>query len=91
MVVIAKIKAKNERRPLRDGQIVPACAQACPTGAIVFGDLSDPQSNVSKLRVDGRAYAMLAELNVKPRTVYLAKLRNPHPKLANEGDEHGGH
>ena len=90
-IQLAKIKAKNERRPLRDGQIVPACAQTCPTGAIVFGDLGDPRSKVSKLRADGRAYAMLAELNVKPRTVYLAKLRNPHPKLVNEGDEHDGH
>jgi Fe-S-cluster-containing dehydrogenase component len=90
-IQLAKIKAKNERRPVRDGQVVPACAQACPTGAIVLGDLSDPESNVSKLRGDGRAYAMLAELNVKPRTVYLAKLRNPNPQLVDESDEHGGH
>ncbi len=75
-IQVAKIKAKNERRPLRDGEIVPACAQVCPTQAIVFGDLSDPDSRVAKLHRDGRAYGMLAELNVRPRTMHLAKVRN---------------
>jgi molybdopterin-containing oxidoreductase family iron-sulfur binding subunit len=72
-----KIAAKNERRPLLDGEIVPACAQTCPTQAIVFGDLKDPSSRVAKLHKDERSYAMLGELNVKPRNRYLARLKNP--------------
>jgi molybdopterin-containing oxidoreductase family iron-sulfur binding subunit len=72
-----KIAAKNERRPILDSEIVPACAQTCPTQAIVFGDLKDPSSRVSRLHHDLRSYAMLGELNVKPRNRYLARLKNP--------------
>jgi MoCo/4Fe-4S cofactor protein with predicted Tat translocation signal len=78
----AKIAARNEGRAIADGEITPACAQACPTGAIVFGDLNDPNSRVTELHKSDRAYAMLAELNIKPRTLYLAKLRNPPDGLA---------
>ena len=72
-----KIVAGNEGRPIRDGEIAPACAQACPARAIEFGDLNDPDSRVARSQGDVRSYAMLAELNVKPRTKYLARLRNP--------------
>jgi len=84
----AKIEAKNERRPLKDGEIQTACQQVCPAQAIVFGDLADPKSAVAQLHHSNRAYGMLAELNVKPRTKYLARVRNPHPALqAMESDE----
>ncbi len=76
-----KIDAKNSRRPIRDGEIKTACQQACPAQAIEFGDLNDPASRVSQAHADPRAYGMLAELNVKPRTSYLAQIRNPNPKL----------
>jgi molybdopterin-containing oxidoreductase family iron-sulfur binding subunit len=72
-----KIQAKNERRPIADGEVVPACAQACPASAITFGDLNDGSSAVHRQQADARAYAMLEELNTRPRVRYLAKVRNP--------------
>lgn len=78
----AKITAKNERRPIKDGEVVSACAQACPTGAIVFGDLNDKSSEVAQKHADVRVYSLLSELNTKPRTVYLARVRNPNPELS---------
>jgi len=82
----AKIAARNERRAIADGEITPACGQTSPTQAMVFGDLSDPESRVSRLHGQGRSYALLAELNVKPRTHYLARLRNPAEGAARAPD-----
>ncbi len=79
----AKINARKEDRVLQDGEVVSACQQACPTNAIVFGNINDPQSRVSRMKKIDRSYDMLAELNVKPRTSYLARLRNPNPEIEN--------
>ncbi len=88
----ATIQAKNEGRRVSGDEVQTACQQACPAGAIVFGDLADPQSTVAQWAADPRSYAMLAELNVKPRTVYLARIRNPHPRLEHQaGSESASH
>ena len=75
------IQAKVEERPIRDGEIETACQQACPANAITFGDVSEPASAVSLAKANPRNYEVLPELNVKPRTSYLARLRNPNPIL----------
>ncbi len=85
----AKFKAKQEDRTVRDGEIVTACQQVCPTKAIVFGDLNDPESEVSKLTKATRSYRMLEEYNLKPRTSYLGRIRNYHPDLAPKATAHG--
>jgi MoCo/4Fe-4S cofactor protein with predicted Tat translocation signal len=78
----ARIEAeKDNSRPIRDGDIVTACEQACPTEAIVFGNANDPNSRVAKLKAQQRNYSLLGELNSRPRTTYLAAVRNPNPEL----------
>jgi Fe-S-cluster-containing dehydrogenase component len=79
-----KADARRAGKPveLKDGTITTACQDACPAEAIAFGNILDPESKVAKMKKQERNYAMLAELNVKPRTTYLAKLRNPNPELA---------
>jgi molybdopterin-containing oxidoreductase family iron-sulfur binding subunit len=77
----ARIEAKKQNREIRDGEIVTACQQACPTQTIVFGNIADRESAVSQWRTDERAYLLLQELQTRPRTSHLAKLRNPNPDI----------
>jgi molybdopterin-containing oxidoreductase family iron-sulfur binding subunit len=77
----AKIDAEKQDRPVRDGEIVTACQQVCPAEAIVFGNLNDPASRVTKLKAEARNYELLGELNTRPRTTYLAAVRNVNPEL----------
>jgi MoCo/4Fe-4S cofactor protein with predicted Tat translocation signal len=85
----ARARAKLDDRPIRDGEIVTACQQACPAEAIVFGNINDPESRVAKLKADSRNYALLAELNTRPRTTYLAGVTNPNPELGTESGKEG--
>ena len=66
----------------KDGELVTACQQGCPAGAITFGSLNDAQAEVTKLHQDERRYDLLHELGTRPRTAYLARVRNPNPELA---------
>lgn len=78
----AKITADKENREIRDGEIVTACQQACPTSAITFGNINDKASKVAKIKAEERDYQVLADLNFRPRTTYTAGVINPHPELA---------
>ncbi len=81
----ARIRARNEGRELIDGEVMPACAQACPAGAITFGDYNDPESRVAALAQSPRTYELLPELNLKQRTRYMARITNP---IASDEHEH---
>jgi molybdopterin-containing oxidoreductase family iron-sulfur binding subunit len=82
----AKIEAEKEGRPVRDGEIVTACEASCPSQAIVFGDINDPSSRVSKLKAEPLNYGVLEDLNTRPRTTYLAAVRNPNPQMPDAGE-----
>jgi molybdopterin-containing oxidoreductase family iron-sulfur binding subunit len=84
----AKIDADKENRPVRDGEVVTACQQACPASAISFGNINDKQSRVAKLQSDERSYQVLADLNTRPRTKYIAAVLNPNPELEAAPVEH---
>ncbi|MGH9616371.1 MAG: TAT-variant-translocated molybdopterin oxidoreductase [Acidobacteriaceae bacterium] len=77
----AKIRADKENRTVRDGEIVTACQEACPTQAITFGNINDKNSRVSKVKAQNRNYTVLADLNTRPRTSYIAGVVNPSPDL----------
>jgi molybdopterin-containing oxidoreductase family iron-sulfur binding subunit len=82
----AEINAKNQSRSIRDGEVVTACQAACPAEAIVFGNLNDKMSRISQRRAEAEKaalhYGMLEELNTRPRTTYIAALRNPNTETA---------
>ncbi len=77
----AKIEAEKENRAVRDGEILTACQAACPANAIVFGDLNDKKSAVAALKAEPRDYALLGDLNTRPRTTYLAAVKNTNPEI----------
>ena len=79
---LGRINAKKENRQIRDGEVKTACQAVCPADAIVFGNIKDTESQVSRLKASPLDYELLGELNVQPRTTYLARLKNPNPKLA---------
>ncbi len=76
-----RIEAKTSGKPIEDGQILTACEQACPTEAIVFGNINDPNSRVSQYKATELNYGILTDLNTRPRTTYLAALKNPNPEI----------
>jgi len=84
----AKIDSEKEDRQVRDGDIVTACQQVCPAEAIVFGDINDPNSRVARLRAESLNYSLLGDLNTRPRTTYLAALKNVNPALGTATAEH---
>ena len=84
----AKIEADKENRPIRDGEIQTACQQACPAQVITFGNINDKGSRVATLRGDERTYQVLADLNTRPRTTYVAAVINPNSELEEAPAEH---
>ena len=81
MIRRTEIDADRDDRPIRDGEIVTACQQSCPTQAITFGDKNDRASAVAKRKDTPLDYVLLEELNTKPRTSYSALIRNPNPAI----------
>jgi len=77
----ARIDSERENRAIADGDLQTACQQSCPANAIVFGNINDPNSLVSKWKAKNRNYGLLEDLNTRPRTTYLGAVRNPNPEL----------
>ena len=76
-----RIDSERADTTIKDGELQTACQQSCPANAIVFGNLNDPNSQVNKWKTQARNYSLLGELNTRPRTTYLAEVRNPNPEL----------
>jgi MoCo/4Fe-4S cofactor protein with predicted Tat translocation signal len=87
-ITSARIEADKENRAIADGEVVTACQQACPASAITFGNLNDQGSRIAKLRGDERSYQVLADLNTRPRTTYVAAVLNPNSELEDTPAEH---
>jgi molybdopterin-containing oxidoreductase family iron-sulfur binding subunit len=75
-----RIDAERESREIKDGELQTACQQSCPANAIIFGNINDANSRVSQLKAKSRNYGLLENLNTRPRTTYLAEIRNPNPE-----------
>ena len=92
-IAAARIEAQKDGRPIADGEVITACQAACPTDAIIFGDMNDKQSQVTQIKHDPRNYNLLNELNTQPRTTYMAELKNQNPEMPDykppKADEHG--
>jgi molybdopterin-containing oxidoreductase family iron-sulfur binding subunit len=83
-----KIRADKENRDIHDGEIQTACQQACPTNAILFGNINDKNSRVAKIKADSRSYGVLADINTRPRTTYVAGVLNINEDLAKALNEY---
>ena len=77
----ARIAAKRDDRKIQDGEVVTACQSVCPSDAIVFGDINDPESQISKVKTSPLDFSLLEELGNRPRTTYIGRVRNPNPRL----------
>ena len=84
-----RIEAKKAGRKIGGDEVVTACQAACPTNAIIFGDINDPNSQVAKFKSQSHNYALLEELQTQPRTTYLARFRNPNPALESGSKKEG--
>jgi molybdopterin-containing oxidoreductase family iron-sulfur binding subunit len=87
----ARWHAEVENRVIRDGDVVTACQQVCPTNAITFGNIVDKNSEIYKSKAEPHNYGVLTDLNTYPRTTYLARLRNPNPELEGDGASQTDH
>jgi Fe-S-cluster-containing dehydrogenase component len=85
--IATKVEGQDTETAMKDGDVVTACQQACPTHAITFGNIADEVSEVSRWKHEPHNYGVLSELNTTPRTTYLARVTNPNPALAGPGTE----